>query len=53
MKQSTDLHTDQLSQATLAEFVRRGYLARHLSKMKKIYRGRLEAIEAGASKTHA
>ena len=26
VKQSTDLHTDQLAQATLAEFVRRGYL---------------------------
>src|SRR4029077_18500188 len=29
VKQSTDLHTDQLSQAALAEFVRRGHLARH------------------------
>jgi DNA-binding transcriptional MocR family regulator len=45
MKQSTDLHTDQLAQATLAEFIRRGYLARHLAKMKKIYRARLEALE--------
>ena len=50
VKQSTDLHTDQLAQATLAEFVRRGYLARHLSKMKRIYRGRLEAIEAALQK---
>jgi DNA-binding transcriptional MocR family regulator len=46
VKQATDLHTDQLAQATLAEFVRRGYLARHLAKMKKIYRSRLEAMEA-------
>jgi DNA-binding transcriptional MocR family regulator len=50
VKQSTDLHTDQLAQATLAEFVRRGYLARHLSKMKRIYLGRLEAIEAALQK---
>jgi DNA-binding transcriptional MocR family regulator len=45
VKQSTDLHTDQLAQATLAEFVRRGYLAKHLAKMKKVYLSRLEAME--------
>lgn len=45
VKQTTDLHTDQLAQASLAEFVRRGYLARHIAKMKKVYRSRLEAIE--------
>src|SRR6202453_2769699 len=50
VKQSTDLHTDQLSQATLPEFVRRGYLARHIAKMKKVYRGRLEAMEAALEK---
>jgi 2-aminoadipate transaminase len=50
VKQATDLHTDQLAQATLAEFVRRGYLARHLAKMKKIYRSRLEAMEAALEK---
>lgn len=51
VKQSTDLHTDQLSQAALAEFMRRGYLARHLAKMKKVYRSRLEALEE-ALKNH-
>ncbi len=35
VKQSTDLHTDQLAQASLAEFIRRGYLARHHAKMKQ------------------
>lgn len=50
VKQSTDLHTDQLAQATLAEFVRRDYLVRHLTKMKKVYRGRLEALEAALEK---
>jgi 2-aminoadipate transaminase len=50
VKQSTDLHTDQLAQATLAEFVRRGYLARHVAKMKKVYRDRLEAMEAALEK---
>jgi 2-aminoadipate transaminase len=50
VKQSTDLHTDQLAQATLAEFVRRGYLARHLAKMKKVYRSRLEVLEEALRK---
>src|SRR5277367_1617454 len=50
VKQSTDLHTDQLAQASLAEFVRRGYLARHLARIKKVYLGRLEAIEAALEK---
>ena len=46
VKQATDLHTDQLSQATVAEFIRRGILPRHLAKMKKVYLSRLEAMEA-------
>ena len=50
VKQSTDLHTDQLAQATLAEFVRRGYLTKHLAKMKKIYLSRLEAMEEALEK---
>lgn len=50
VKQSTDLHTDQLSQATLAEFMRRGYLTRHLARMKKVYRSRLQAMEEALEK---
>ena len=45
VKQSTDLHTDQLSQAALAEFISRGHLTRHLAKMKKVHLSRLEAME--------
>ena len=45
VKQFTDLHTDQLAQATLAEFVRRGLLGRHLTKMRKVYCARLDALE--------
>ena len=45
VKLSTDLHTDQLSQATLAEFISRGYLKRHLARMKKVHSIRLEAME--------
>jgi 2-aminoadipate transaminase len=50
IKQSADLHTDQLAQAILAEFIRRGYLARHLSKMTKIHRSRLAAMEEALEK---
>ena len=50
VKQATDLHTDQLAQATLAEFVRRGIFARHLTKMRKVYRSRLAALEQALSK---
>jgi 2-aminoadipate transaminase len=45
VKQSTDLHSDQLSQAAMAEFVRRGHLVRHIAKMKNVYRSRLETME--------
>ncbi len=50
LKQSTDLHTDQLAQAVMAEFLKRGYLARYAVKMKKIYRGKLEAMLEGLEK---
>jgi 2-aminoadipate transaminase len=50
VKQATDLHTDQLAQAALAEFIRRGYLARHLAKMRSVYRSRLEALEEALQK---
>jgi 2-aminoadipate transaminase len=46
VKQFTDLHTDQLSQAALAEFLKRGYLRRHTIRMRKIYGSRLEALES-------
>jgi len=50
VKQSTDLHTDQLSQATMAEFMRRGYFVKHLAKMRKMYRSRLAAMEEALEK---
>src|SRR3989442_11283525 len=43
-------HTDQLSQATLAEFMRRGLLARHLARMCEVYTRRLEALEEALAK---
>jgi 2-aminoadipate transaminase len=45
VKLSTDLHTDQLSQAAIAEFMERGYLVRHLARTKKSYLSRLEMME--------
>src|SRR5579859_3482145 len=36
VKQTTDLHTDQLAQAMLAEFIRRGLFAKHLAKVRKV-----------------
>ncbi len=50
VKQFTDLHTDQLSQAALAEFLKRGYLKRHTARMRKIYGRRLEALETALRK---
>jgi 2-aminoadipate transaminase len=50
VKQFTDLHTDQVSQAALAEFLKRGYLKRHTLRMRKIYGARLEALELALGK---
>ena len=44
VKQATDLHTDQLAQATFAEFTRRGGLDRHLRKMRRVYADRADAL---------
>jgi DNA-binding transcriptional MocR family regulator len=45
VKQATDLHTDQLAQAAMAEFTRRGLLEKHLTRMRKVYAQRLVAME--------
>jgi 2-aminoadipate transaminase len=45
VKQMTDLHTDQLAQATLAEFLKRGFFQKHLAKMRKVYADRLRAVD--------
>ncbi|HXE76219.1 MAG TPA: PLP-dependent aminotransferase family protein [Candidatus Xenobia bacterium] len=45
-KQATDLHTDQLAQAALAEFGRRGWLGRLVKKARALYRSRLARMEA-------
>jgi 2-aminoadipate transaminase len=45
VKQATDLHTGQLSQAILAEYMRRGRLGRHLERTRKAYSRRLAALE--------
>ncbi len=45
-KQATDLHTDQLAQAALAEFGRRGWLSKLTKKARVLYRSRLAKIES-------
>jgi len=50
VKQTTDLHTDQLAQATLAEFMRRGLFTKHLVKMRKVYASRLHALDEALRK---
>jgi 2-aminoadipate transaminase len=45
VKQTTDLHTDQLSQAVMAEFTRRGLFQRQVDRMRKLYAARLAAVE--------
>lgn len=50
VKQMTDLHTDQLAQATLAEFIKRGYFHKHLAKMRKVYASRLRVLDEALRK---
>ena len=45
VKQTTDLHTDQLAQAVLAEFLRRGLFTKHVAKMRKVYASRMVALD--------
>jgi 2-aminoadipate transaminase len=45
VKQATNLHTGQLTQAILAEYMRRGRLSRHLERVRKAYSARLAALE--------
>ena len=44
-KQAIDLHTDQLTQATLAEFGKRGLFDKLVKNARKQYRAKLEAME--------
>jgi 2-aminoadipate transaminase len=46
VKKTTDLHTDQLAQAILAEFIKRGHLGKHITKMRKVYAKRLAMMTA-------
>jgi 2-aminoadipate transaminase len=50
VKQMTDLHTDQLAQGVLAEFLRRGWFDKHVSKMRKAYASRLLALDEALRK---
>jgi 2-aminoadipate transaminase len=50
VKQMSDLHTDQLAQATLAEFLKRGLFQKHLARMRKVYASRLMALDEALRK---
>jgi 2-aminoadipate transaminase len=50
VKQNTDIHTDQLAQASLAEFLKRGLFTKHVAKMRKIYALRLAALDEALRK---
>jgi 2-aminoadipate transaminase len=50
VKQTTDLHTDQLAQAVLAEFLRRGLFTKHVAKMRKVYASRLMVLDEALRK---
>ena len=50
VKQNTDIHTDQLAQASLAEFLRRGLFHKHVAKMRKVYALRLAALDEALRK---
>jgi 2-aminoadipate transaminase len=50
VKQNTDIHTDQLAQASLAEFLRRGLFTKHVAKMRKVYSSRLDALDEALRK---
>jgi 2-aminoadipate transaminase len=50
VKQATDLHTGQLGQAILAEYMRRGLLRRHLERTRKAYSARLCVLESALAK---
>jgi GntR family transcriptional regulator/MocR family aminotransferase len=43
-RQADDFCPSFLPQAILAEFIRRGHFARHIRKMRRIYRARLDAL---------
>ncbi|MDR1262257.1 MAG: PLP-dependent aminotransferase family protein [Oscillospiraceae bacterium] len=46
-KQSTDLHTDQLSQAIVARYLSQGFLPGHLAELRALYGERLRRMLDG------
>lgn len=47
IRRASDLHGDTLTQATLAAFIAEGHLARHIRRMRPIYRERRQALVHG------
>ncbi|MCM2254907.1 MAG: PLP-dependent aminotransferase family protein [Vicinamibacteria bacterium] len=48
VRRASELHPPRLDQAVLADFMREGHYERHLRRMRRVYRERLEALEHAA-----
>src|SRR5206468_9931136 len=46
LKRKSDLHTNQLAQAALYEFAKRGFLTKHLKRVRKAYAERRDTMFA-------
>ncbi|MED4889547.1 PLP-dependent aminotransferase family protein [Lysinibacillus sp. FSL R7-0073] len=44
LKWFTDLHTPSLEQLTLSRFIQEGYMERHITKMKKLYKSQRDFL---------
>jgi GntR family transcriptional regulator/MocR family aminotransferase len=53
LRRSTDVHPPMLEQMVLADFIAGGHYARHLRRMRTIYRERLEALADAAERVCA
>ncbi|WP_423599103.1 PLP-dependent aminotransferase family protein [Roseateles sp. MS654] len=47
IRRTSDSHSDTVTQATLAAFIAEGHLARHIRRMRPIYRQRRDALVHG------
>jgi GntR family transcriptional regulator/MocR family aminotransferase len=48
-----DGHTNRIMQLTLARFIDAGHFGAHVKTMRRVYRGRLEALQEGLKKNLA
>lgn len=48
VRRASELHPPRLDQAVLADFIHEGHYERHLRRMRRVYRERLEALQQAA-----